>query len=586
MRALCGGEPLPPRLAEQILDRTAELWNMYGPTETTVWSTCGRVERGSAITIGRPIANTRVYILDASGEPVAVGVAGELCIGGAGVADGYLHRPELTTERFAADPFADGAVMYRTGDRARFLADGTIEHLGRTDHQLKIRGFRVEPGEIEAELLAQAEVDAAVVVAPTDADGDQRLVAYVVPAVTAASARELRARLRTRLPDYMVPAAIIGLASLPLTPSGKIDRAALPAPDWNDHETAARAEAPRTDLEEQLAGLWAATLGLERAVGIDENFFDVGGHSLLAARLLADVDRALGVELPLASIVNGAGTVAGMASLINKMRGATSAAPVASGQVPRLFVVYPDPSSMLSMRHFSATLAGDYAVVGLEPGFGQRLADDPRSIGEVATPLIERIRAEQPHGPYHIAGYSVGGHVAYEIAGRLVTAGEDVAWLGLLDCGTPAAVKRHLRWLSSPRGRWAMVARELRQGPRAALQASGDLAARRLRIVRAWWPRRQRRAASSDFDWRGAMVIASGYASPPHHAPLDLFVTDEMVKRTGSDSLGWADLHRGPVRVHTVPGDHLSMLVAPHVQVLAATLAASVRQASADVRET
>ncbi len=240
---------------------------------------------------------------------------------------------------------------------------------------------------------------------------------------------------------------------------------------------------------------------------------------------------------------------------------------------------------MLTVRHFSAALGTEYAVLGLDPGFRGRLADDPRTIRDVAGPMIERIRAEQPQGPYRIAGYSVGGQLAYEIAGSLTAAGEAVAWLGLLDCGTPAVVARHLRWLSSPGGRWDMVARELRQGPRAALRAFASLAARLLRRVGTSWLPRGGAAPAGPFDWRGAMTLASRHAFSAHDAPLDLFVTDEMVQRTGSESLGWADLHRGPLRVHPIPGDHLSMLVVPHVQVLAARLAASLRADATEVSE-
>ncbi|QNH20775.1 non-ribosomal peptide synthetase [Xanthomonas sp. GW] len=279
--------------------------NTYGPTESTVYSVAISFDETvdlplGEIPIGRPIANTQIYILDRHGEPVPLGVSGEIHIGGAGVARGYLNRPELTAERFLKDPFspAPEARMYKTGDLGRWLPDGTIEFLGRNDHQVKIRGFRIELGEIEARLTACAGVREAVVVAREDEAGDKRLVAYLLAeADTALSAIELRADLSSRLPDYMVPGAFVQLEAFPLTPNGKLDRRALPAPD--EASVASREyEAPQGEIEEALAGIWQELLGVER-VGRRDNFFELGGHSLLAVRLMAHVRSVLGVEVAL-----------------------------------------------------------------------------------------------------------------------------------------------------------------------------------------------------------------------------------------------------------------------------------------------
>jgi len=312
--ALCGGEKLTPQLADSLLDRTAAVWNMYGPTETTVWSTLAAVERGAPVTIGRPIANTRVYILDRSRQPVPVGVAGEIAIGGDGVAVGYLNRPDLTAERFVPDPFAPAARMYLTGDLARYLPDGLIEHLGRLDHQIKIRGFRVEPGEIEAALAACPDVAAAVVVAREQAPGDWRLVAYFVPEGTTPSPSELRHRLRATLPEHMVPSIFEALDALPLSANGKLDRNALPAPRLAKDDGPISSATPRTAVEEQLAVIWSRTLGVER-IGVHDDFFELGGHSLLALGLLVEVEREFGVEVPLTSILETF-TVAGLAAIV------------------------------------------------------------------------------------------------------------------------------------------------------------------------------------------------------------------------------------------------------------------------------
>jgi acyl carrier protein len=278
---------------------------VYGPTETTIWSTSQAVRGDSAATlggqvpIGTPVANTRVYVLDAAGEPVPVGVSGELYIGGAGVVRGYLGRPEQTAERFVADPFGGepGSRLYRTGDLARWRADGTMEFLGRTDFQVKVRGFRIELGEIEARLAEHADVREAVVMAREDVPGDVRLVAYVVGG---ADAESLRAHLATALPEYMIPAAYVRLEALPLTPNGKLDRKALPAPE-GDAYASREYEEPVGKIEVALAEVFAELLNVER-VGRWDHFFDLGGHSLLALQIVSRVRQTMGVELPLAAV--------------------------------------------------------------------------------------------------------------------------------------------------------------------------------------------------------------------------------------------------------------------------------------------
>ena len=290
------GEPLKNALVAQLY-RTGTVrtvYDLYGPSETTTYSTFTRRVDGATPSIGRPIANTQIYLLDATRELVAPGSIGEIYIGGVGVARGYLGRPELTAEQFVDSPFAPGR-LYRTGDLARWLSDGTFEYLGRVDHQVKIRGFRIELGEIEAVLAQAPDVRACVVLAREDAAGDKRLVAYVVGGDVAT----LRARLATKLPDYMVPSAFVMLDELPLTPNGKIDRKALPAPE---RASSARAySAPRTAIEQTVAEIWAETLGVER-VGLDDHFFELGGHSLLATRLVSRVREVCDAEASLRTL--------------------------------------------------------------------------------------------------------------------------------------------------------------------------------------------------------------------------------------------------------------------------------------------
>ncbi|WFA19153.1 amino acid adenylation domain-containing protein [Paenibacillus mucilaginosus] len=314
---LVGGEPLPASLPRALGVYTeAAVYNMYGPTETTVWSTYDRVEAGERITIGRPIANTQVYVVNDSLQPQPVGAAGELCIGGAGVAREYGARAELTAERFVESPFVPGERMYRTGDLVRWLPDGRLEHLGRIDHQVKIRGYRIELGEVEAQLLQAEGVREAVVtvLAAEGAEAAQELCAYVTGERELA-ASELRGRLAAVLPSYMIPSYFVQLAELPLTTSGKVDRRRLPRPDAASSAGAEKGYiAPRNAVEAQLADLWQEVLGVER-VGIRDDFFELGGHSLRAMTLVARIHQALGVELPLREVFRTS-TLEGMARIV------------------------------------------------------------------------------------------------------------------------------------------------------------------------------------------------------------------------------------------------------------------------------
>ncbi|MFI6507718.1 amino acid adenylation domain-containing protein [Streptosporangium sp. NPDC050855] len=324
---LCGGEALPRDLADALLAPGADLWNVYGPTETTVWSTAGIVEPPPAgIGLGGPIAGTFLYVLDERGLPVPDGEAGELHIGGDGLARGYRGMPGPTAARFLPDPFAGrpGARMYATGDLVRNAPDGRLEYLGRADRQVKIRGFRVELGEIETVMHSVEGVRRAAAGVCDGPDGLPRLVAYVVPAPTPARLpapedlwETLRDRLRASLPEYMVPAHLVTLDALPLTPNGKLDRAALPAPDWTA-SPATPYRAPSTPAEDELATMWAEVLGVDRPIGVDDDFFELGGHSLTAARIIARVQSRFGAAVPIVVLFENP-TVAGLARCLDDL---------------------------------------------------------------------------------------------------------------------------------------------------------------------------------------------------------------------------------------------------------------------------
>ncbi|HEV3049322.1 MAG TPA: amino acid adenylation domain-containing protein, partial [Longimicrobium sp.] len=372
---------------EAVDAATVERWsagrafvNAYGPTETTVCATSARCEAdGRAPAIGRGLENVRVYVLDAAGRPAPVGVAGELYVGGVGVARGYLGRPGLTAERFVPDPFggATGARLYRTGDRVRWSARGELEFLGRVDAQVKVRGFRIEPGEIEATLRRHAAVRECVVVARGDASGGARLVGYIVGE---ADPDALRAHLRRSLPEYMVPSAFVFLKALPLTPNGKLDRQALPAPEYA--ADADRYVAPRTPVEEVLAGIWAEVLRLDR-VGVEESFFDLGGHSLLATRVVSRVRDVFAIELPLRALFEGP-TVAELAGRVEEMRraglpvlppvvptGRTGALPLSFAQERLWFLDRLEPGSTTYNLPAAWRLGGALDQAALERALGE-----------------------------------------------------------------------------------------------------------------------------------------------------------------------------------------------------------------------
>ncbi|MCS6287704.1 MAG: amino acid adenylation domain-containing protein [Nitrospira sp.] len=328
LRALCGGEACPPELAQAFQARGCEMWNLYGPTETTVWSMLTRVDHVDGIVpLGHPLANTQIYVLDANVMPTPIGVPGELYIGGEGVARGYWQRPDLTAERFVPDPFSrlPGARLYRTGDQARYQADGTLEFLGRIDHQVKVRGYRIELGEIETCLSRHPKIGRSIVTV-RDAQGDKRIVAYCVPeAGSPVSPDELKRFLLEQLPDYMIPTTFVMLDTFPLTPNGKVDRKALPSPAYSPAND--RQIGPHTPTEELIAGLWADVLAIPH-VGTLDNFFELGGHSLLATQVLSRVRAAFRVELPLRTLFDRP-TVKDFATAVDQtlMKGEGGAAP-------------------------------------------------------------------------------------------------------------------------------------------------------------------------------------------------------------------------------------------------------------------
>ncbi|WP_434626621.1 non-ribosomal peptide synthetase [Chromobacterium sp. CV08] len=442
---LVGGEACPVALAEAWAGAHG-LFNAYGPTEGTVYATLHRcrTEQGGVLPIGKPLPNCRVYILDAELQPAPLGVAGEIHIGGPGVARGYLNRPELTAGRFVADPYGDeaGARLYKTGDLGRWLPDGSIEYLGRNDFQVKIRGFRIELGEIEARLAACAGVREAAVLAREDAPGDKRLVAYLTARPDAApDAAALRTELANDLAEYMIPSAFVVLDAFPLTPNGKLDRKALPAPD-GAQLSGREYVAPQGETEEALANIWSALLNVER-VGRHDNFFELGGHSLLAVSMVARAARQLGAGLALRQVYQAA-DLRELAAMIRPDADADGAVELRGGDGVPLFLLHEVYGGIAYAQNLAGHLAGDFPIYALPAGDWGR---DNRGggIAELAAAHIERIRRIQPQGPYRLAGWSVGGSIAHAMAALLQEQGETVSFLGLIDsCGDYAPQRRML----------------------------------------------------------------------------------------------------------------------------------------------
>jgi len=440
VHALVGGEALSAELAARLKSMAARVTQFYGPTETTVWSTAFEIEEVGTVAppIGRPILNTQLYVLDEDREPVVTGASGELYIGGAGVAKGYLKRPELNAERFIADPFAcDGSRMYRTGDLVRWSDGGLLEFIGRADDQVKINGHRIELGEIESLLLHHPTVAEAAVVAHRNADSITSLAAYLVAeSGCAIEIDALRGFLAGRVPTYMMPSSFVVLDAMPLMLNGKLDRKSLAVPERAGRMDYAE---PATPVEKKLAALWKEILNVER-VGLHDNFFELGGDSLTAAVMAALLPEHLQVELPLGSVFE-APTIADLAVLVERL-GSESPDPIgvmlalrAAGKDAHrpLFCIHPMAGLSLGFASLLRHLDPSMPVYGLQSR-GLRSSEQlPASIEQIAADYLEEIRRVQPDGPYRLVGRSLGGLIGHSIVEQMHARGLEVEMLAMID---------------------------------------------------------------------------------------------------------------------------------------------------------
>jgi len=437
------GEALRSHLVEQLyeLEHIERVYNLYGPSEDTTYSTYALLPRASDRnpTIGRPIANTQLYVLDGCMQPVPIGVAGELYIGGEGLAREYLSRPELTAEKFVDNPFTAEVQgrLYKTGDLVRYMLNGELEYLGRLDDQVKVRGFRIELGEIEAQLVKQPEVHNAIVLVREDMPGDKRLVAYVNTADQSVTGESLKAAMQKKLPNFMVPSAIVVLETFPLTPNGKVNRKELPVPR-QERVKEAQYVAPRDSIETEIVQIWEELFEIE-PIGVQDDFFDLGGHSLLAVRLILMIEKKIGQSLPLALLFQS-GTIEQLADVLRSkvdLLPTSHLVRIQGGTQLPLFLVHPIGGNVLCYGELARVLGDDQPVYGLQASGLLEGTTPLYSIEAMAKQYIEEIRNVQPQGPYRLGGWSMGGVIAYEMVQQLIQQGEQVQQLALIDSHLP-----------------------------------------------------------------------------------------------------------------------------------------------------
>jgi amino acid adenylation domain-containing protein len=577
-------------------DQKPRLVNMYGITETTVHVTYRPIDAADLFggsMIGIPIPDLQVYLLDEQGHSVPFGVPGEICVGGAGVGRGYLNRPELTAEKFIADPFSSkpGARLYKTGDLARYLPDGNLEFLGRIDQQVKIRGFRIELGEIEAVLNGHPAVRESVVIAREDVPGEKILAAYlVVRQEPAPTATELREFLLKKLPDYMVPAAFVKLEKLPLTPNGKIDRKALPGTDENRLGLGVQFVAPATPTEVALAKIWCELLGVNQ-IGIHENYFELGGHSLMAMRLVSEIKRQMKLDLPVRTVFQHP-TIQEMAKVLPNQktnRGRPELIQLQSDNSgPELFFLIDEGSlGLFKLAHFLGKDLRLYASVVPLPEVTLKASKEKQSsalprMEDLAAEHVALIKSRQTTGPVVLAGHCFGGVLAFEVAHQLQDAGIPVAAVLFLDT-----------WMADPPFWWQKKAwlqehlgKLLQLGPLYLWRKSR----RRIKLETKELASRLELAIRDDFNVQVPLAIRTriyvhamnGYRPKVLATRGILFVSQDdwlsNAYRSLDDSLGSSKLFSDGMEVINVPGNHVTLLDEMHLPELARLVSKSLEQ--------
>ena len=598
----CSGEPLPFALQQRFfasMPRHIGLHNLYGPTEASVECTywdCERETKRNFVPIGRPIPNYQIHIVDEHFNPVPTGTAGELLIGGIGLARGYLNRPELTEEKFRES--ANSALItqhsfpdprfYRTGDLARLHPDGVIECLGRIDFQVKIRGHRIEPGEIETVLSQHDLVRECVVVAREDVPGDKRLVAYYVSKEGALKHEELRHHLSQKLPDYMIPSLLLRLDALPLSPNGKIDRKQLPSPEKvnNDRDSVVLAD---NQTEEKLVKIWETALHLH-PISVTDNFFELGGHSLLAVRIFAEIEANFGKRLPLVTLFQSP-TIRQLAVFLqvpSEQSLWSALVPLQpNGSNPPFFCVHAVGGNVLEYYELAQQMPSDQPFYGLQSVGLDGKRQPLTSIEEMAAQYIKELRQLQPQGPYHLGGRSFGGVVAYEMAQQLREQNQSVALVALLDTDPIGWLKRFPRGVTlkyQARFLFIRIQRHLANiqsfNWRDKISYFLEKANYKKRKVETWqWQVSRKFNQSEEMPLSDTLrdieefnyLAAKKYVPRAYPDRITFFSANEEVSSV-ENQFGWQSLATGGVEVVEVPGNHPSMIENPNVTLLAEEL--------------
>nr|WP_293083261.1 thioesterase domain-containing protein [Okeania sp. SIO3B5] len=542
--------------------------------------------------VNYPIANNQLYIFDRNLESVPIGVLGELYIGGVGVANGYLNRPEMTAEKFISDPFSDRkeSRLYKTGDLARYLPDGNIEFIGRIDNQVKIRGFRIEIGEIETTIAQHSTVKETVVLAREDNPGNKRLVAYIVPETEAEQkiVPQLKQHLKEKLAEYMIPSAFVVLSQLPLTPNGKVNRRALPAPDISSFSESNNFVAPRDDIEEQLAEIWSNILNIN-PVGIKNNFFELGGHSLLAVNLMAKIQQRFAKQLPLSTLFTNP-TIEDLASLIRGENQVISSSLVPlqiQGNKQPFFCVHPAGGHVFYYQELSHYLGNNQPFYGLQAqGFneGEKIFTNVEDMAEF---YIKTMQEFQPEGPYQIGGWSFGGVVAFEMAQQLVQQGQEVSLLALLDPWAPILLDPNKkidnlymrgvlsRYFGGMFGITNLVTEEELKGLSSEEQIEFIIdKAENLKLFPEEATREQNRRFIDVII--GTLKATYAYKRRPYPGKVTVFRGQEKHPHGIDPQLVWVEMYAildvADMEVVMVPGNHFTFIKEPHIKVLAERL--------------
>ena len=612
---IIGGEKVLPEFVKswQIYLNKAgksdclQLINSYGPTETTVSATMYRISANTSIAgevpIGRPFPHLQTYILDRYRQPVPIGIPGELYIGGDGLARGYLNRPELTEEKFIPN-FLDrkSARLYKTGDLVRYLPDSNIEYIGRIDKQVKIRGFRIELGEIETVIARHPDIQEVAVIDREDTPGEKKLAAYLVPKDREFKSSELRAFLAERLPNYMVPSAYAKLDSLPITPSGKIDRRALPAPDFSRSELGETFVAPRSDLELKLTSIWQEVLKLD-SIGVKDNFFDLGGHSLLAVSLLTQVEKTFKQNIPLATFLT-VPTIEGLTRAISQEESLASESLLfeirAKGSKPPLFLINAMGTGMLAYKLLAKYLDLELPVYGIRAvGMDDNRVPHNR-IEQMAEAYIEEIRSVQAEGPYFIAGVCTGGTVAFEMASILSSRGLEVAFLGLIDSTarpilsdgstdapaeetSPTFFDRYIKHNFMLRGLNNLfgVVKDPKLKLKDKLSFTSDMIEQLYKkIAYKIESITYKGNEQIPYQLRRSRVFDAGEEALAHYTPRTYKGSKVILIRANDNpehihqnyQLGWDEFVTEELEVYEIPADQTTLLFEPHIRTLAAKL--------------